>query len=60
MANESRKWTRLLLEAVENGYIHPNEVLQMCLNHMSEFDVADMCMCNDLESLDPDYKEEDE
>jgi hypothetical protein len=43
-----RRVTCELLEWLEEGIIDPTELAKMCLNYMSEADVADMAHVNDL------------
>ena len=52
--SESRKMTNKILVAVEEGGLDSQEMLEMCLNYMSEADVVDMCESNDL------FEEEEE
>ena len=61
MANESRKWTMILLNAMDDSMLDPKEIVRMCMNYMPEYDVEQMCYDYDLDSLDPTpQKEEDE
>ena len=48
MANESRKYTRALLEALDERILEPKEIVLMCVNYMSEQEVQDMVESNDL------------
>jgi hypothetical protein len=43
-----RKYTNKLLDAIDEGTIHPVDVVEMCLAYMSEYDVKDMCLANDI------------
>jgi len=54
---QTRKWTKLIMDAMDEGGLDPRTVADMCLGYMSEFDVADMASSNDLETLDPEYEE---
>lgn len=53
MSNPVRKWTKLVMEAMEDGVLDSRAVADMCLRYMSEADVDDMCRANDLRMLDP-------
>jgi len=46
--SESRKMTNKLLVAVEEGDLDCQEILEACLEYMTEADVADMCESNDI------------
>jgi hypothetical protein len=48
MGHDVRKWTNRVLEAMDEGVLDPKEVAAMCMQYMSEWDVEDMCRCNDL------------
>ena len=50
----SRKATVRLLEMVNDGEMDPMMALQMCLDWMSEAEVADMMDSNDLLETDDD------
>ena len=54
MSNKTRKWTCLLLDAMDCGVISPRTVADMALSYMSEHEVADMCRVNDIRDLDSD------
>lgn len=43
-----REQTDKLLEMIEEGLIDPKLVVLMCVQYMSEADVADMMDCNEL------------
>ena len=45
---EIRKTTNRFLEMIEDHVISPMDAVQMCLNWMSEDDVKEMCMANDI------------
>ena len=55
---EIRKTTNRLLEMIEDHVISPMDAVQMCLNWMSEDDVKEMCMANEI--FNDDEHEEDE
>ena len=44
----TREYTNKLFDAVEEGLILPQAVVDMCLSYMSEDDVKEMCLMNDL------------
>jgi hypothetical protein len=49
-----RKWTHLIVDALEQGILSHEAVVNMCLGAMSEDDVENMCRNNDLkEFLEP-------
>ena len=48
---EVRKWTTALGEAVSEGILSAEAVLDMCLAYMSEDDVQDMCHANDVQDV---------
>ena len=55
-----RKQTNKLTDMMEQGMISAEAVAEMCLAFMSEDDVADMMLANDIieqddEDLDPDF-----
>lgn len=43
-----RKFTNQILDDIENGLLDPEVVLLACLRYMSEDDVRDMALRNDL------------
>jgi len=55
----TREWTIKLLDAMEDGAIDPKVVAEMCLQYMSEADVADMCHDNDIFQEDENAEDED-
>jgi len=57
MNNQSRKVTCQLLDMMDQGVIDPKALVEMCLQHMSEADVADMARSNDL-LLDEEEEED--
>lgn len=50
----SRQWTIKLLEAMDEGAIDARTVAEMCLHYMSEADVEDMCISNDIFQMEDD------
>ena len=55
-----RKQTNKLIDMMDEGLISAAAVAEMCLAYMSEDDVADMMLANDIieqddEDLDPDF-----
>lgn len=54
-----RKETRRVIEMAEDGVISWRDVAEMALNWMSEDDVADMLIANDLIFDEDDYEEEE-
>lgn len=57
----SRKVTCKLLDAVDEGILDIKLVLAMCLTYMSEDEVKEMCIANDIiNCIDSEYIEEDE
>lgn len=55
--SETRKATNRLLELVNDGEMDPMMALQMCLDWMSEAEVADMMESNDLMEIDDDMED---
>jgi signal transduction histidine kinase len=47
----TRKYTVMLLEAMDRGVMDARSVAEMCLGYMSEAEVEDMCRVNDLKTL---------
>ena len=47
-----REYTNKLLEMIEEDMIDPINVVEMCLSYMSEDEVKDMCLSNDIIDLD--------
>ena len=43
-----RKMTNKLIEAMDEGVLDPRVLAEVCLQYMSEDDVADMAHVNDL------------
>lgn len=50
----SRKVTTQILEMIEQGLLDKDRVIQACLNHMSEDEVADMATANEFLPGDED------
>lgn len=55
----SRKYTNALIEQMEEGAIKAEDIVMMCMSYMSEHDVEDMCIDNEI-NLFPDDEDEDE
>ena len=54
----SRPYTTKLLDMMSDGLIIPEQVAQMCLSYMSEDDVKDMMLSNDvLTENDEDFND---
>ena len=61
MNTQTRKWTKGLIDAMDEGMIDPAVVVQMALSFLSEDDVRDMCRANEIENLvDPDFDMEED
>ncbi len=57
----TREYTSKLLDAIDQGLLTPQAVVEMALTYMSESDVEDMMRVNDLlYYLDAEDEEEDE
>jgi hypothetical protein len=57
----TREYTTKLLDAIEQGLLSPQAVVEMAVSYMSEDEVHDMMRINDLlYYLDADEDEEDE
>lgn len=59
----SREWTVALQNAISDGLLSAESVVEMALNWMSEADVEEMCRKNDLEyflRMETDEPEDDE
>ena len=54
--NDMREYTNKLLDMIEDGLIDSKSVVLMCLNYMSEDEVEDMMVDNDL-VYDYEYEE---
>ena len=48
---DSRRVTNRLIELMDEGMLSPEQLALMCLQYMSEDDVADMAADNDLMDL---------
>ena len=44
----TRKYTRMILDMMEDGVMSSEAIAEMCLGFMSEADVEEMCRANDL------------
>lgn len=60
MSRLSRKVTCEILDMMDQGVLDPRTVADMCLNAMSEDDVAEMARLNELLVEDEDQDIEDE
>ena len=61
MNTKTRQATNKLLEMIEEGLLNKDQVILACVNYMSEYDVADMCHCNEFfPEPDEDETEEEE
>ena len=57
----TREYTSKLLDAIEQGLLSPQAVVEMALTYMSEDEVHDMMRVNDLlYYLDAEDEEEDD
>lgn len=54
-----REYTSKLIAMMDEGLISAEAVAEMALAYMSEDDVKDMCLANDL-LIGEDYEEDDE
>lgn len=54
--NDMREYTNKLLDMIEDGLIDSKSVVLMCLSYMSEDEVQDMMVDNDL-VYDYEYEE---
>ena len=58
---KTRHYTNMLLDAVEQGLVTPQSVMEMALSYMSESEVEDMMRDNDLlYFLEPEEEMEEE
>ena len=57
--NVARQNTSYLLKCIDDGMISANTVVNMCVNWMSEADVAEMMRANDLPLFDEIDEEEE-
>jgi hypothetical protein len=58
---KTRHYTNLLLDAVEQGLVTPQSVMEMALSYMSESEVEHMMRDNDLlYFLEPEEELEEE
>ena len=55
----TRKFTNMILEAIEDGLLDRDTVIMACLKYMSEDDVKDMAEANEF-FPEEDEEEEDE
>lgn len=55
----TRKYTEMLLDAIDQGLLSPQAVVEMAVSYMSEDEVHDMMRVNDLlYALEPEEDEE--
>lgn len=52
----AREYTNKLMDAMDNGTLDPRTVADMCLQWLSERDVKEMCLDNDMYA--PEEEEE--
>jgi hypothetical protein len=57
---QTRKYTRMILNAVQEGVLDRDTVIVAALNHMSESEVQDMCEANDFFPYDDEIDNEEE
>jgi hypothetical protein len=50
-----RKFTNMIIDAMDEGMMDPRDVADMCLAYMSEANVEDMAAANDLFQEDEDF-----
>jgi len=55
--NDTRKMTKKVIEAIDEGILDPNTIVLACLNYMSEDEVTDMCRANDFFMYEDDEEE---
>lgn len=53
----TRKYTNQLLDMIDEGAIQAEDVVKMCLCYMSENDVEDMMLVNDLVEVEDEEEE---
>jgi hypothetical protein len=62
--DNTRKYTTMLLDMVEEGILDKDNVILACVKYMSESDVEDMMRVNDMiiddESEEEEVSDEDE
>ena len=56
----TRKYTEMLLDALEQGLLSPQAVVEMAVSYMSEDEVHDMMRVNDLLYYLEDEEDEDD
>lgn len=58
---QTRKWTKSLIDAMDEGAISHAVVAEMALSYLSEDDVKQMCLANDIQDLvDPNFDMEED
>lgn len=60
MAYQTRKYTTMLLDMVDQGVIDPKKLVEACLSYMSEADVYDMAWTNEFIPDEDDEGDEEE
>lgn len=60
MAYQTRKYTCMLLDMVDQGVIDPKKLVEACLSYMSEADVYDMAWTNEFILGEDDEGDEEE
>lgn len=61
MNNQTRRWTKSLIDAMDEGLISSDVVASMALSYLSEDDVKQMCLANDIQDLvDPNFDMEED
>lgn len=48
----AREYTNFLYDLVDEGIVDKDMVISMCLGHMSEYEVRDMCLRNEIDKED--------
>lgn len=56
----ARKYTNALIEQMEEGAIKAEDIVMMCLSYMSEHDVEDMCIDNEINLFPGEDDDNDE
>lgn len=58
--NNPRKSTTKLMDMMDEGFLDPREVADMCLNWLSEAEVDDMARRNDIEGFRGEDEDDDD
>jgi len=56
----SRHYTKKIMEMVDDGYLSPKDVMNMCLRAMSEDDVKHMFIAEELLEAEEDEDEDED